>query len=308
MNIDFVGKRNLTSAFSLLLIIASLVIVFVKGMNLGIDFSGGTLIEFKTQQVRPIEDIRSDLTSAGLNNFSLQEYGAKDEFLVRLSDKISDSKAAEAITDKIGAELRRLEYVGPQIGKELTEKGTLATVFSLIAILLYVSARFQLRFALGAVIALFHDVALTLGVFSLTGREFSLPVLAAILTIIGYSLNDTIVVYDRIREEMGKKDKEELEDVNTFSGIINLSINMTLRRTLMTSVTTFVVLLSLYLFGGQSINGFAFALLFGVVVGTYSSIFVASPVLIYLSFLAPKDREKEEEEEDLSRFNKYSDD
>lgn len=307
MNIDFVGKRNIFAGISLLLMIASIVVVSVKGFNLGIDFSGGTLIELKTKEVRSIETIRSDLEKAGLKSFSLQEYGAKDEFLIRMSDKISNSKAAESITDSIGAELRRLEYVGPQIGKELTEKGALATLFSMIAILIYVSARFQLRFALGAVIALFHDVVLTLGVFSLTGREFTLPVLAAVLTIIGYSLNDTIVVYDRIREEMGKKDKDELKDSSIFGGLINKSINMTLRRTLMTSLTTFVVLLSLYLFGGQSINGFAFALLFGVIVGTYSSIFVASPILIYLDFLSPKDKVEVEQEEDFSRFNDYKD-
>lgn len=308
MNIDFVGKRKIFTGISSLLVILSLIMVFVNGLNLGIDFSGGTLLEFKVAEQRPIEDIRESLQNAGLKSFSLQKYGAEDEFLVRMNEKIASTEVAENITKKIDAELRRLEYVGPQIGKELTEKGVLATIFSLIAILAYVSARFQLRFALGAVIALFHDVALTLGVFSLIGLEFSLPVLAAILTIIGYSLNDTIVVYDRIREDMGEKNREELEDVSVFANLINVSINATLRRTLMTSFTTFIVLLSLYLFGGQSINGFAFALLFGVVVGTYSSIFVASPVLIFLNFLAPKDKEVEQEVEDLSRFNRYSDD
>ncbi|MCP4354961.1 MAG: protein translocase subunit SecF [Proteobacteria bacterium] len=305
--IDFVGQRKLFAIVSGLLILASLVIVFTKGLNLGIDFSGGTLIEFKVNEERSIEDIRKDLTDAGLKSFSLQTFGSNDEFLIRMSEKISDT-SAEVIIKNIGAELRRSEYVGPQIGKELAEKGILATLFSLIAILAYVSARFQLRFALGAVVALFHDVVLTMGVFAITGREFSLPVLAAVLTIIGYSLNDTIVVYDRIREEMGNKTKEELEDVNIFAEIVNFSINKTLKRTLMTSLTTLVVLASLYIFGGQSINGFAFALLFGVVVGTYSSIFVASPILIYLSFLAPKDKALVGEVEDLSRFNKYSDD
>ena len=226
-----------------------------------------------------------------------------------MSEKVSDSAKAEEITHSIGAELRRLEYVGPQIGEELTEKGILATIFSLIAILMYVSARFQLRFALGAVIALFHDVVLTLGVFVLLGKEFSLPVLAAILTIIGYSLNDTIVVYDRIREDMTKTSDEDDANETLFTKLINTSINSTLRRTLMTSFTTFIVLLSLYLFGGQSINDFAFALLFGVVVGTYSSIFVASPILIYLRHLAPKPvDEKADQEDDFSRFNKLSDD
>jgi len=308
LNIDFVGKKLIFAVISSILVILSLGLVFTKGLNFGIDFSGGTLIEFKTPEARSLETVRASLTDSGLENFSLQGYGSEDEFLVRVSEKISDSSQAEDITNKIGAELRRLEYVGPQIGQELTEKGILATIFSLIAILMYVSARFQLRFAVGAVVALFHDVVLTLGVFVLTGKEFSLPVLAAVLTIIGYSLNDTIVVYDRIREDMTKTSDEDDADETLFSKLINTSINSTLRRTLMTSFTTFVVLLSLYLFGGKSINDFAFALLFGVVVGTYSSIFVASPILIYLRGLAPKSEgEKEEEKEDFSRFNKYID-
>tara|TARA_Y100001960_G_C14665383_1_gene823030 strand:- start:324 stop:1259 length:936 start_codon:yes stop_codon:yes gene_type:complete len=307
-NLDFVGKRHFFAVISTALVVASIGLIAFKGLSFGIDFSGGTLIEFKTQQAESIEDVRSKLDAAGLTSYSLQRYGSESEFLVRISEKISDSAQAEDLVHKVGAELRRLEYVGPQIGKELTEKGLLATLFSLIAILIYVSFRFQLRFALGAVIALFHDVMLTLGVFVLTGKEFSLPVLAAVLTIIGYSLNDTIVVYDRIREDMTKTSDEDDANETLFSKLINTSINSTLRRTLMTSLTTFVVLLSLYLFGGQSINDFAFALLFGVVVGTYSSIFVASPILIYLRKFAPKPRdEKEEEEEDFSRFNQYSD-
>lgn len=307
-NLDFVGKRHFFAVISTALVVASIGLIAFKGLSFGIDFSGGTLIEFKTQQAESIEDVRSKLDAAGLTSYSLQRYGSESEFLVRISEKISDSAQAEDLVHKVGAELRRLEYVGPQIGKELTEKGLLATLFSLIAILIYVSFRFQLRFALGAVIALFHDVMLTLGVFVLTGKEFSLPVLAAVLTIIGYSLNDTIVVYDRIREDMTKTSDEDDANETLFSKLINTSINSTLRRTLMTSLTTFVVLLSLYLFGGQSINDFAFALLFGVVVGTYSSIFVASPILIYLRKFAPKPRdEKEEDEEDFSRFNQYSD-
>lgn len=308
LNIDFVGKKFIFAVISSVLVILSFGLIFTKGLSFGIDFSGGTLIEFKTQDARSLEDIRNSLTDAGLKSFSLQGYGSENEYLVRVSEKISDAAQAEDITNKLNAELRRLEYVGPQIGQELTEKGILATIFSLIAILAYVSMRFQLRFALGAVIALFHDVMLTLGVFVLTGKEFSLPVLAAVLTIIGYSLNDTIVVYDRIREDMTKTSDEDDADETLFSKLINTSINSTLRRTLMTSFTTFIVLLSLYLFGGQSINDFAFALLFGVVVGTYSSIFVASPILIYLRGLAPKPRgEKEQEQEDFSRFNQYSD-
>lgn len=307
-NIDFVGKKFIFAGISGLLVLISIALLVFKGLTFGIDFSGGTLIEFKTNQVQSLEQVRAGLKAEGLDNFSLQEYGSKDEYIVKLSEKISNSNQAEDIVKGVDAELRRLEYVGPQIGKELTEKGILATIFALIAILIYVSFRFQLRFALGAVIALFHDVVLTLGVFVLTGKEFSLPVLAAVLTIIGYSLNDTIVVYDRIRENMAKTSDEDDANETLFSKLINLSINSTLRRTFMTSFTTFVVLLSLYLFGGQSINDFAFALLFGVVVGTYSSIFVASPILIYLRSLAPRPQsEKNQEVEDFSRFNKYDD-
>jgi preprotein translocase subunit SecF len=307
-NIDFVGKKFIFAGISGLLVIISIALLCFKGLTFGIDFSGGTLIEFKTNQVQSLEQVRAGLKAEGLDNFSLQEYGSKDEYIVKLSEKISNSNQAEDIVKGIDSELRRLEYVGPQIGKELAEKGILATIFALIAILIYISFRFQLRFALGAVIALFHDVVLTLGIFALMGKEFSLPVLAAVLTIIGYSLNDTIVVYDRIRENMAKTSDEDDANETLFSKLINLSINSTLRRTFMTSFTTFVVLLSLYLFGGQSINDFAFALLFGVVVGTYSSIFVASPILIYLRGLAPKPQsEKEQEVEDFSRFNKHDD-
>lgn len=307
LNLDFVGKRLYFGIASVVLVFLSLVLVFTKGLNFGIDFSGGTLIEMKTQDPMPLEDIRAKLSNSGLQSFSIQEYGAENEYLVRISDKIENTSKANEITDTVGAELRRLEYVGPQIGKELAQKGILATIFSLIAILIYVSARFQMRFAVGAVVALFHDVILTLGIFSLIGKEFSLPVLAAVLTIIGYSLNDTIVVYDRIREGMSKTSDEDDANETLFAKLINASINSTLRRTLMTSFTTFIVLLSLYMFGGQSINDFAFALLFGVVVGTYSSIFVASPILIYLKGLAPKPRSEEEEQEDFSRFNQYED-
>lgn len=307
LNIDFVGKKLYFAVLSTVLVVLSLGLIFTKGLNFGIDFSGGTLIEMRTHEDKTIDEVRTALTDSGLKSFSLQGYGDKNEFLVRISDKISDSDTAHEITDKVGAELRRLEYVGPQIGKELAEKGILATIFSLIAILIYVSARFQMRFAVGAVVALFHDVVLTLGIFVLTGKEFSLPVLAAVLTIIGYSLNDTIVVYDRIREDMTKTSDEDDQDETLFTKLINSSINSTLRRTLMTSFTTFIVLLALYMFGGKSINDFAFALLFGVAVGTYSSIFVASPILVYLRGLAPKPRTEEEEAEDFSRFNAYDD-
>ena len=302
--IDFVSKRLFFASLSGLFVLVSIALLATKGLTFGIDFSGGTLLEFRTYENQTIQQVRAKLDQTELTGYTLQEYGAQNEFVVKLADKISDNAVAENIVAKLGAELRRLEYVGPQIGKELAEKGLLATIVALIAILIYISARFQLRFALGAVIALFHDVVVTLGMFVVLGKEFSLPVLAAVLTIIGYSLNDTIVVYDRIRENM-----EDNDDEDNLGTTINRSINETLRRTLITSITTFVVLLSLYLFGGQSINDFAFTLLFGVVVGTYSSIFVASPVLLYLRKLAPKPKQEQEAElEDFTRFNEAQDD
>jgi preprotein translocase subunit SecF len=301
-NLDFVGKRLIFATLSTLLIIFSILLIGLKGLNWGIDFSGGTIIEIKAEQ-QTLEEIRSILNNKNLGSYTLQEFGGDGEYVIKIGEKIEDNSVANEIVESLNAELRRLEYVGPQIGEELTEKGLLATVFSLIAILLYVSVRFQLRFAMGAVIALFHDVMLTLGIFALMGKEFTLPVLAAILTIIGYSLNDTIVVYDRIRENLNAQKEEP--DGDQFIDLINKSIKGTLRRTLMTSLTTLLVLFALYLFGGAAINDFAFALLFGIVVGTYSSIFVASPVLLYLDRFAPKDTE--EEQEDFSKFNKYTD-
>ncbi len=282
-NFDFIGKRIMFVGLSVFMIMATAVLLALKGLNYGIDFSGGTLVQLQLQQPTEISKMRDALSEAGFSPV-IQEYGSPTEVLVRLpaketegmNDTIAQQISNAVATVSGSAEVRRVEFVGPQIGEELKEKGLLATVVSLIAILVYVSARFELRFAVGAIAALAHDVIITVGVFSLTQKEISLPVLAAILTIIGYSLNDTIVVFDRIRETMQKYKKL------AFAEILNLSVNSMLSRTLMTSLTTLVVLAMLFMFGGEVIHDFAFALLFGVIVGTYSSIFVAAPVVMWL--------------------------
>ena len=307
-NFDFMSKRRLFIGISVFMVAVSMLLIVFKGFNWGIDFSGGTIIEFKTHQSVSLEDIRTKLNEQNLGSYTLQKYGDEDEYLIKVTEKIEDSTKANEIVKSVDGELRRLEYVGPQMGRELAEKGILAALFSIVAILIYVAARFQMRFAVGGVLALFHDVIITLGMFSLLGKEFTLTVLAAVLTIIGYSLNDTIVVYDRIRENMQNDDDELQEDDNKFAALINKSINDTLRRSLMTSITTMLVLFALLVWGGMSIHDFAFALLFGIVVGVYSSVFVASPMLIGLKRFAPKPKSPEQEVEDFARFNQMSDD
>lgn len=280
---DFIGKRILFVGLSVLMIMLTAALLGIRGLNYGIDFSGGTLVQLQIEKPTEMSLMRDALKEAGFTPV-IQEYGSDTEVLVRLPAKETAGKndtIAASISGAISSvagptEVRRVEFVGPQIGEELREKGLMATLVSLLAILIYVSARFELRFAIGAIAALTHDVLLTLGIFALAQKEISLPVLAAILTIIGYSLNDTIVVFDRIRETMRKHKKL------AFAEILNLSINSMLSRTLMTSVTTVVVLVMLFMFGGEVIHDFAFALLFGVIVGTYSSIFIAAPVVMWL--------------------------
>ena len=289
LKIDFLGKRKLALIFSGVLLLLSLGLVAGKGLNFGIDFTGGTLVEVKFKEAPAIADIREALAPAGFGQAIIQEFGAPEEILIRVQnqDASDSSKISTDILDALGAglgadnvEMRRVEFVGPQVGEELTEAGILAVLFAMFAILIYVTFRFKLRFAIGADAALLHDVTLVVGIFALTGKEFTLPVVAAILTVIGYSLNDTIVVFDRIREnfESNRKRKNPDNEVD----VVNRSINQTLARTLMTSLTTLLVVLSLFLFGGEVIHDFAFALIVGIVVGTYSSIYIASPVMLSL--------------------------
>jgi preprotein translocase subunit SecF len=285
INLDFVGKRKAAVIFSAALILIGLISLVMKGgPEYGIDFAGGTLVQIKFEETTKAADIKGALKDLGLKGLTVQQFGDEaNEFLVRAQDVSGELKGLSqnilaALEKSYGAgkaDVRRTEMVGPQVGKDLREKGLLAVLYAMIGILAYVTWRFEFRFAVGAVVALIHDVLITLGVFSLFGKEIDLPIIAAFLAIIGYSLNDTIIVYDRIRENMGKHGREG------FHAVINRSINETLSRTILTSGTTLLVVLALFVFGGGVIHNFAFALLVGVIVGTYSSIFVASPLLIF---------------------------
>tara|TARA_B100000029_G_scaffold486607_1_gene541149 strand:- start:4754 stop:5758 length:1005 start_codon:yes stop_codon:yes gene_type:complete len=304
--IDFLGKRRLATIISAIIIVASIGSIAIKGLNFGIDFTGGTLVEVSYQQTVEVSSVRGQLQDAGFSDAQVQYFGTAKDILIRIpvrsvqnsvsissdvmetlrspfSEKIvEDSRRAvqrcissNEIQD-CKVQMRRVEFVGPQVGDELTEQGGLAMIYALIGILIYVAWRFEWRFSLGAVAALVHDILITVGVFSILGLDFSLPVLAALLAVIGYSLNDTIVVFDRIRENFRKmRTSESIE-------VMNRSINQILPRTILTSLTTLLVVVTLLVLGGEVIKGFAIALLIGILVGTYSSIFVASPVVLGL--------------------------
>lgn len=281
-NIDFMGKRRLAFAFSLLLILVAIGSLATRGLNFGIDFTGGTLIEVGYSQPQELEPIRSVLQEGGFYAAQVQYFGSSREVLIRLAPReesqaeLSSRLLSLLQQHNADVEMRRVEFVGAQVGEELTEKGGLAMLYALIGILVYVTLRFEYRFSVGAVAALVHDVTITLGMFSVTQMEFDLTVLAALLAIIGYSLNDTIVVFDRIRENFRKIRK------SGPAGVMNASINQTLSRTLMTSLTTLLVVVALFVLGGEIIHAFAFALLVGIIIGTYSSIYVASTVALIL--------------------------
>lgn len=302
IHIDFLGKRKIAMIFSAVLIILSLGLLAGKGLNFGIDFTGGTLVEVKFKEAPAIADVRKSITPAGFEQAIIQEFGSPDEILIRVQNKdaTDSSKISTDILDALGAafsedavEMRRVEFVGPQVGEELTQAGILAVLFAMIAILIYITFRFKLRFAIGADAALIHDITVVMGIFALTDKEFTLPVVAAILTVIGYSLNDTIVVFDRIRENFAFNRKKRTPDSEV--DVVNSSINQTLGRTIMTSVTTLLVVTSLFLFGGEVIHDFAFALIVGIFVGTYSSIYIASPVMLALEGrFGPTDEEMKE--------------
>ncbi|PVV08401.1 MAG: protein translocase subunit SecF [gamma proteobacterium symbiont of Ctena orbiculata] len=283
VHLDLMGKRNIALIFSAVLLLIAVGSIIVRGLNLGIDFTGGTLVEVGYPQAVELPVVREALAKDGFDDAVIQHFGTSKDVLVRLAPRediesavLSDRafSAMQGIDPQV--DLRRVEFVGPQVGDELTEDGGLAMLYALIGILIYVGLRFEYRFAVGSVIALVHDVLITIGFFSLFQVEFDLPVLAAVLAVIGYSLNDTIVVYDRIRENFRKIRKGDAVDV------INTSVNQTLSRTLITSGTTLLVLIALFLFGGEIIHGFALALIVGVVIGTYSSIYVASSSVIFM--------------------------
>ena len=281
-NFNFMGRRKIAALFSLILIITAIVSLVTQSLNFGIDFTGGTMIEVAYQEETDLNQIRNTLEQAGFENAIVQNFGSIHDVLIRLP--VIESENMAEVSNQVVAilqaehstpiDVRRAEFVGPQVGEELTEQGGLAMLYALIGILIYVSLRFEYRFAIGSVVALVHDVLITLGVFSLFQLEFDLTVLAAILAIIGYSLNDTIVVFDRIRETFLKVRKGSSEE------IVNRALNDTLSRTLMTSITTLLVVISLFLFGGEVIHAFAIALILGIVVGTYSSIYIASNTVL----------------------------
>jgi len=293
--IDFINKRKYAIVFSGLLLIVSIISLGLQGLKLGIDFTGGTLIEVGYQQTADLEDIRTKLASANFTGTNVQYFGSDTEVLIQLEPQsISSAKLSSSIIQMLGEgiDVRRVEFVGPKVGEELTNDGGLALLYALIGILIYVAFRFEYRFALGSITALIHDVIITLGVFSILQIEFDLTVLAAILAVIGYSLNDTIVVFDRIRENF--LSTRHIEPVP----IVNDALNQTLTRTLMTSLTTLIVLLALFYLGGEVIHSFAGALIIGVVIGTYSSIFVASSMILALGIskedMLPSEKEKKE--------------
>lgn len=297
---DFMAKRHIAMAFSLLLIIASIASLATKGLNFGLDFTGGTLIEVAYPQTADLNKVRNRLEQEGFGDAVVQNFGSSKDVLVRLAPR--ENTSSQSLGDKILSALkeddadvtmRRQEFVGPQVGDELREDGGLAMLIALAFILVYVMARFEYRFALGSIAALIHDVVITMGLFSFFQLDFDLTVLAAVLAVIGYSLNDTIVVFDRIRENFRLMRKKEP------GAIINTSLNQTLSRTMMTSITTLLVVVAMFFLGGELIHAFSIALIIGILVGTYSSIYVASSMVITLKITAESMMPVKKEGEDL---------
>ena len=294
-SINFLSKTKLFVSLSLIFIIASIFLLFSRGLNFGIDFNGGTLIEVqKISGNADVSEMRVRLGQLDLGNIQLQEFGKKTDLLIRVEQLSDEEGSQQAIIAKISEvvggdyEIRRIEVVGPKVSAELIKKGIIAVISAVISVLIYIWFRFEWQFGIGAIFALVHDIIITIGVFSLLQLEFNLSIIAALLTIVGYSLNDTVVIYDRIREELRKYKKMPIME------LINQALNLTLSRTLMTSITTLLALFSLYLFGGEVIKGFTFAMIWGVLIGTYSSIFIASPILIGLNIKRDWSKKNEE--------------
>ncbi|MDD5533606.1 MAG: protein translocase subunit SecF [Syntrophales bacterium] len=295
--IDFAAKMKFAAILSLAVIITGIIsLIYHGGPRLGIEFSGGTVAQIRFQEAAATDQVRSAMDKGGFEDSDVQQVGATtgNEFLVRIDVAPSDLRGMQdriegAMEAAFGAgkyEIRRMEAIGPKVGRDMTRKGIWALTLSLIAILVYVSIRFEFSYALGGIVALFHDVLITVGVFSLLGKEFTLQIVAALLTIIGYSINDTIVIFDRVRENLKKGSKRNLRD------IINLSVNQTLSRTILTSLTVFFVLLALYALGGPVIHDFAFALLIGTVAGVYSTVFIAGPLVLAWESLVSRRRRR----------------
>ena len=294
-NLNFSSLFKKTGILSMTLFVASLFLIFYKGLNYGIDFKGGTLIEIRIEDKNiNISDIRSSFSKLQLGDVNIKEFGKKRDFLIKVEQKDNKNELIKLVKDNLNKDLqteinfRRVENVGPKVSKELLESGLIAIALSLSAMLFYIWVRFEWQFSVGSIIALVHDVIITVGIFSLLSFEINLSIIAAVLTIVGYSMNDTVVIYDRIRENLSKYSKMNINE------IANLSINETLSRTVITSVTTLLALLSIFVLGGEILRGFSFAMILGVIVGTYSSIFVASPLLKYLK-VTSKTMDKGEE-------------
>tara|TARA_Y100000590_G_scaffold435924_1_gene555925 strand:- start:1242 stop:2159 length:918 start_codon:yes stop_codon:yes gene_type:complete len=303
MIFDIKNKINFTSFYkrlnflSLILVFFSLIIIVIKGLNLGVDFKGGTLIELRLEKKEiNIADIRSSLLKMNLGDVTVKKFGKEGDYLLKIEvTRTDDPNFINIIKDQLSSDLsssvnfRRVENVGPKVSKELLNDGLLAITLSLAAMLIYIWIRFEWQFSLAAIIALIHDVVITVGIFSLMSYEVNLSIIAAVLTIVGYSMNDTVVIFDRVRENLKKYSKISIKEIS------DISTNDTLSRTLITSVTTLLALLAIYIFGGAILKGFSFAMIIGVIIGTYSSIFVATPILNYTNVSQKTILKKEEE-------------
>ena len=294
-NINFVSKFRKANIFSLIIFILSIIFIFFKGLNYGIDFKGGTLIELRTDTSINATVIRDSLKSMDLGDINVKKFGKEGDYLIKVEQKNTNNsnlipKIKKTLADNLNADVdfRRVENVGPKVSSELLESSIIAISLALAAMLFYIWIRFEWQFSIGSIIALFHDVVITLGIFSVLSLEINLSIIAAVLTIVGYSMNDTVVIYDRIRENLLKYTKISISDIS------NLSINETLSRTIITSITTLLALISIYILGGEILRGFSFAMILGVIIGTYSSMFVASPILKFFK-VSYKTLEKEEE-------------
>ena len=284
-NYNFEQKFKLANITSMILVLLSILMILFKGLNFGIDFKGGTLMELRCDSTNiQISDVRSSFNQLDLGDINVKEFGKKGDFLIKFERKSFDDKISiKTIKEKVSNELqgnvdfRRVENVGPKVSKELLESGVLAISLALAAMLFYIWVRFEWQFSIGSIIAIFHDVLITIGLFSLLSLEINLSIVAAVLTIVGYSMNDTVVIYDRIRENLKKYSSLKIGEIS------NKSINETLSRTIITSSTTLLALISIFILGGEILKGFSLAMIIGVVIGTYSSIFVASPILKYFN-------------------------
>jgi preprotein translocase SecF subunit len=282
-NYNFLKYKNFFVSLSTIITIGCLLIILIKGFNYGVDFKGGTVIEIRTEKNIHVEEIRSSISKLNINNYTVKEFGGPNNFEISMENSINNNEFVNTIKNKIEKDLqqkisiRKVETVGPKVGGELIKSATYALLFGFLAIFIYLWFRFEWQFSLGGIVALFHDTIITAGIFSLFNIKFDLTIIAALLTIIGYSINDTVIIYDRIRENLKK------DSVSNLTNLINKSLNETLSRTLKTSGATLLSIVAVLIFGGEVLRGFAFAISFGIIFGTYSSIYVASPIVMFFN-------------------------